>query len=204
MVTTRKRARAGEVDIGSPAPADVSTPKKSDLPAKPARRGMRDVSAPLSNTSASSTIYVLAFIAATFFAFYAYRTVSTTLGIIKQTTPSVHGSSWGLGFGKKHRGKDSTAGGRHEKGITVESRIEELANALGVPSPDLARAIAGAVREYVPPASLSSISKQAEKTGGSQVVDRLLGKEEKDSSVIGSVGETLGSVVGLDDGPEGM
>lgn len=45
----------------------------------------------------------------------------------------------------------------------VERRINELAAALGIPSKDLASAIAGAVREYVPRASLSSIA--AHQTG---------------------------------------
>ena len=47
--------------------------------------------------------------------------------------------------------------------LSVEERINELASALGMPSKDLASAIANAVREYVPPASLSSIS--AHQTG---------------------------------------
>lgn len=47
--------------------------------------------------------------------------------------------------------------------LTVEDRINALAQALGATSPDLARAIAGAVRHYSPPASLSSIA--AKETG---------------------------------------
>lgn len=41
---------------------------------------------------------------------------------------------------------------------TAEDRINELAAALGMPSKDLAMAIADAVREHVPPASLSSVA----------------------------------------------
>jgi hypothetical protein len=52
----------------------------------------------------------------------------------------------------------------------VEDRINALASALGIPSKELASAIAVAVREHVPPASLSSIA--AKETGS--VVDALL------------------------------
>lgn len=50
------------------------------------------------------------------------------------------------------------AGSSGRRELSVEERINELASALGMPSKDLASAIANVVREYVPPASLSSIS----------------------------------------------
>lgn len=56
---------------------------------------------------------------------------------------------------------------------SVEDRINGLARALGIPSKELASAIAGAVRQYVPPASLSSIA--AKETG--EVVENLLKAE---------------------------
>ena len=49
------------------------------------------------------------------------------------------------------------------KDATVDDRINDLAAALGMPSKDLASAIASAVHEYVPPASLSSVA--AHQTG---------------------------------------
>lgn len=55
----------------------------------------------------------------------------------------------------------------------VEGRINALAEALGMPSLDLARAIAGAVRHFVPPASLSSVA--AKETG--EVIQVLLNEE---------------------------
>ncbi len=67
---------------------------------------------------------------------------------------------------------------QHGRVEGVEDRINALAEALGVPSKDLARAIAGAVREYVPPASLSALK---EKETGSPVVDELL-KEPQGNS----------------------
>ena len=54
-----------------------------------------------------------------------------------------------------------TAGRRAD--TTVEEKIDELASALGVPSKDLASAIASAVHEYVPPATISSVA--AHQTG---------------------------------------
>jgi hypothetical protein len=57
---------------------------------------------------------------------------------------------------------------------SVEDRINGLATALGIPSKELASALAGLVRQYVPPASLSSIA--AKETG--EVVESLL-KAEK-------------------------
>jgi len=53
---------------------------------------------------------------------------------------------------------------------SVEDRINGLARALGIPSKELASAIAGVVRQYSPPASLSSIA--AKETG--EVVESLL------------------------------
>lgn len=47
--------------------------------------------------------------------------------------------------------------------LTVEQRINDLASALGMPSKDLASAIAVAVHKYVPPATLSSVA--AHQTG---------------------------------------
>jgi len=84
----------------------------------------------------------------------------------------------------------------------VEEKINELAKALGMQSKDLASAIADAVREHVPPASLSSI---ASKETGS-VVQHLVGKGEKlqQEGVAESVGHVVGSVVGMDDMLEGV
>lgn len=59
----------------------------------------------------------------------------------------------------------------HGRVEDVEDRINALAEALSMPSKDLARAIARAVREYVPPASLSVLK---EKETGSPIVDELL------------------------------
>ena len=73
---------------------------------------------------------------------------------------------------------------------SVEDRINGLAKVLGIPSKELASAIAGAVRQYVPSAVVSSI---AEKETG-EVVERLLKTKEKP----GVVDQVMGSD-GLED-----
>ena len=65
------------------------------------------------------------------------------------------GSWWNIVFDKR-----SQTYAREE---SVEERINALANALGMPPNELASAVAGAVRSYVPPASLSSVA--AKETG---------------------------------------
>lgn len=88
--------------------------------------------------------------------------------------------------------------------LTVEQRINELADALGMPGADLARAIAVAVREYVPPASLSSVSAAAKETGGSQVIDELLGDDAGTSASASSSAEDNGPTAGLFERVVGM
>jgi hypothetical protein len=74
------------------------------------------------------------------------------------------GGNGGKRNGKKGKGR---AGGESE---SVEDIINALAEALGMPSKELASAIAVAVREYVPPASLSSVA--SHETGS--VVEELV------------------------------
>lgn len=102
--------------------------------------------------------------------------------------------------GSNSRRRDTTDGGG------VEDKINALAEALGMPPQDLAKAIAVAVREYVPPASLSSI-KQRET--GKPAVDELLrgngeGKtveadEPESTGIVGGVFRNMDSFVGLDE-----
>jgi hypothetical protein len=76
--------------------------------------------------------------------------------------------------------------GSAPSGNDVEDRINALAEALGMPPQKLASAIAGAVKEYVPPASLSSMSSAAtnsKASGVSSAVWNIIlgeGKEAKD------------------------
>lgn len=61
--------------------------------------------------------------------------------------------------------------------MSVEDNIKALAEALGLPSRDLASAIAQAVREHLPLASLSSVS-AAEATQSDDAVNILVGGDE--------------------------
>jgi len=93
----------------------------------------------------------------------------------------------------------------------VEDKINDLAKALGMPSSELASAIAVAVRHYVPPASLSSIA--AKETG--PAVQALLEPSSGDTtptitaeagptastgpSIVGEVFEGINKFVGMDE-----
>jgi len=81
--------------------------------------------------------------------------------------------------------------------LTVEDRINALAQALGVPSSDLAHAIASAVRYHVPPASLSSIV--AKETGEAVRILTGDGGIPGQGSASGSSSGVFGNVVGNDD-----
>jgi len=120
------------------------------------------------------------------------------------------GSNPNQQFGRKKwwAGKSSDRG-RSENtsgGSDVEDRINALAEALGMPPKELASAIASAVKQYVPPASLSSMSLAAAKeTGHSATTNILWAQSEEEGEGGGKdgvVGDVLGSVVGMDEPPE--
>ncbi|KAL4241826.1 hypothetical protein ABKN59_000710 [Abortiporus biennis] len=141
--------------------------KSSDLP--PARNtpALRTVSPPLSHISFRRFNYYIALAAGILFAIYAWR-------ITKLKAEA--GSWWNLALGRRPPPPPPPHGGyqygqaagfssnpprhnsNHGTELTVEDRINDLAIALGMPSKQLASAIAVAVREYVPPATLSSIA----------------------------------------------
>lgn len=134
---------------------------KADLPPPRDRKGIRPVSPPLSNVSLHRFNYYLALGAALLLAFYAWR-----LTVWKAEA----GSWWNLALGKQPPAfrddgapSQSTASMTPGGEWTVEQRIEELASALGMPHKDLASAIASAVHDYVPPATISSVA--AHQTG---------------------------------------
>ncbi|KAA1473052.1 hypothetical protein DENSPDRAFT_219286 [Dentipellis sp. KUC8613] len=214
MVTTRRQARseasASPAPSPAPAPSKPAPVAKEDLPPPKKDKGVRSVSPPLRGVSLSRFFYALAAVAGAIALWYVYHAAQIAVDLVRGTVPSApgFGVGWGLGSGGRDRnaGGDSDSRAGAGKG-TVESRIEELARALGVKSPELANAIAGVVREYVPPATLSSIASQARKTGGSQVVDALVGEKPEGGAsqgVMGGVGDTLGKVVGMDDVPEAV
>ncbi|KDQ58063.1 hypothetical protein JAAARDRAFT_206791 [Jaapia argillacea MUCL 33604] len=209
-MSTRKRTNRADA---SPSPSAVSSTShvqsSSDLPPPRERRGMKKVRPPGSNIRLENFIYIMALIALAVVGFYSWRIWSLKAEV---------GGWWNLALGRRPPAGNAHGGGGYDAGnagkwtksggssVEVESRIEELAKALGMPSKELASAIAGAVRDYVPPATLSSISAQARKTNGagSPVVDELLGEHSggDEQGVAGGVAETLGKVVGLDEPPE--
>ncbi|RXW19752.1 hypothetical protein EST38_g6114 [Candolleomyces aberdarensis] len=137
-----------------------------DLPPPRRTKGIRDdVSLPLENTSLRRLIYILVALTTLLGLFYTYRTVQYKKEV---------GGWWNLLLGRKPphvaegtwKSGSSGGGNKHD----VEDKINDLAAALGLPSHELASAIALAVHNYVPPASLSSIA--AKETGS--VVDVLV------------------------------
>ncbi len=139
----------------------------ADLPPPRDRKGIRPVSPPLSNTPLHRFNYYLVIFAVLFGAFYSWRLLNWKTEV---------GGWWNLALGKRppsaaealaSNSKSAQPGvntqysgssGRAKGEPTVEDRINDLAAALGMPSSDLSAAIADAVREHVPPASLSSVA----------------------------------------------
>ena len=81
---------------------------------------------------------------------------------------------WAWGSSRSRPGSASASGESN-----VEDRINALAEALGIPSKELASAIAVAVKEYVPPASLSSVlAAEAKETGSSDTMNILFGGKQ--------------------------
>lgn len=83
------------------------------------------------------------------------------------------GGGWNKRQGKAQKG--------HHRSETVEDRINALAEALGMPSKDLASAIAGAVKEYVPPATLSSIAAHETGIAVEELINGVSSGQQKDA-----------------------
>ncbi|KAF8831892.1 hypothetical protein HHX47_DHR1000902 [Lentinula edodes] len=188
------------------------TVTQANLPPKREGKPLRRVQPPLKNTRLTNLIYILVILSTLLTAFYSYRMLQWKSEV---------GGWWNLALGKQppaaqatpvdtgsnSRRRDTTDGGG------VEDKINALAEALGMPPQDLAKAIAVAVREYVPPASLSSI-KQRET--GKPAVDELLrgngeGKtveadEPESTGIVGGVFRNMDSFVGASIalGPNGL
>ncbi|EED84211.1 predicted protein [Postia placenta Mad-698-R] len=188
----------------------------SDLPPpRERKRVTRSVSPPLSHVPLSRFNYIIALLAAALVAFYAWR--------VAQWKAEV-GGWWNLALGRRppaiqNQNHMNGANGawaaqsddnkRKESEPDVEQRIEELARALGVSSTDLAGAIAGVVREFVPPASLSSVA--AHETGNAvkylvdpSSVSSSAAEEAPGATASSGVGAMLHAVeaaVGMDEPP---
>ncbi|KAG7092069.1 hypothetical protein E1B28_008450 [Marasmius oreades] len=150
----------------------MSKSKENNLPPKrDGHKGTRPVKPPLHSTRLHKFIYILVLLSTIMTAYYSYRLLQWKTNV---------GGWWNLAVGRKPAQvmHDSSGQPQRERAgrenESVEDRINALAQALGMPPKDLAQAIAGAVREYVPPASLSSI--RAKETTG-PAVDVLLGEK---------------------------
>lgn len=174
---TRKRTSPQAQNRSVSGANDKSRPVNSDdLPPSRKSDTLRSVSPPLSSTRLSNLIYLLVGLTTLLCVFYTYRVV--------QYKREVGGwwSHWSVALGRPQdaytvRGDTPARKGpnkRSDRGHEVEDRINALAEALGMPSKELASAIAGAVRAYVPPASLSSVA--ARQTG--EAVNMLLKESE--------------------------
>lgn len=187
--------------MASATPSSGTRQRKQNLPSasKQDKHITRSIKPPLHNLNLNSFIYILVFISVLLAGYYSWKIVQLEREV---------GGWWNLAVGKRPPQlnnqyttpvtEPSSGAGQNE----VEQKINELAKALGMKSKDLASAIADAVRDHVPPASLSSI---ASKETGS-VIQHLVGKQEQQGGggVAESVGHVVGSVVGLDDVPEGI
>jgi len=132
---------------------------------------------------------------------------------ITQYKADVVGGWWNLVLGRRPQAQmwadsGSSGGGREDQRRSMEGSVEDrinlLASALGMPSNELASAIAGAVRSYVPLASRSSVA--AKETG--EAVKVLLSEPKEGQGDIsdssGAAAEVLGVVGGIVNDMEGF
>lgn len=180
----------------------------TDLPPdRPRKKALTRVDAPLTNLSLNNLIYIMSLGAVVLIAWYCWRIVGYKREV---------GGWWNLALGKKaavpeptstgwfSNSKNSGTGEGSGGGDEVEQRINALASALGMPPTHLASAIASAVREHVPPASLSSVA-ASEPTGSATKIlvnDESEEEAEGQEGVAATAGGILGSVVGMDEPPE--
>ncbi|KAG6827095.1 hypothetical protein H0H92_013227 [Tricholoma furcatifolium] len=183
--------------------SNSSTSTADNLPPPRISKPLRLVSPPLSNTRLHRLIYLLALLTTILTAYYAYRIVQhkNEFGgwwnlALRRRPPQTQFSGEGFRRGVKEKSC-------RDDDDSVEERINALAHALGMPPKDLASAIAVAVREYVPPASLSSVA--ARETGpavqamlkGTEIDNEV--KEDEISQTFGVVGGVVEGFVGMDE-----
>lgn len=205
---TRKRSSPqGQTSYsnGDKSPLNVA----DNLPPSRTSDSMRTVSPPLSSTRLNRFIYLLVGLTALLCAFYTYRLVQHKRNV---------GGWWNVALGRQQQNtytqtwqengavSHNTNKYGYNRGNEVEERLNALADALGMPSKELASAIAGAVRAYVPPASMSSVA--AKETG--EAVKVLLSepeakeqeaatKQDGSPGVVGGIIHGVGSFAGMDE-----
>ncbi|EIN04229.1 hypothetical protein PUNSTDRAFT_128502 [Punctularia strigosozonata HHB-11173 SS5] len=232
-MSTRKRNEKASAKTSEALPSEGVVHSKDDLPTRRPQKGAQNsayrtthVSPPFSNVSLTNFIYCISCLAVLYLAVQTYRIFQwkTELGgwwnlAMGKSPAAVHKEHQKQKFydftGAKARKSGIPKAGGGEVGddadvdgaptLSVEDRINELAEALGMPSKDLASAIAVAVREYVPPASLSSVAAEAAETGASDVVEELLGEGAGGKAKAPPSGTgILDKVVGMDEPPAEM
>ncbi|KAF8621856.1 hypothetical protein AX15_007469 [Amanita polypyramis BW_CC] len=176
---------------------DTKTPCDKDVlgDSSPSRnsRAFKPVAPPLSGVSLHRFIYTLFILVSVIGAYYSFRLVQYKTEI---------GGWWNLALGRspshvqQQRDRASYAYTETKQTYsggagTVEHGLNQLAEALGIPSTDLADAIASAVKDHVPPASLSSIA--AKETGRAVriLINRNGSGRENDDSGFGKASSNV-------------
>jgi hypothetical protein len=153
-----------------------------DIPHENVKHALPPVSPPLKTTRLSHLIFVLLLLTALLGAYYSYRYAQYRSRI---------GGWWDIALGRWPQPEQAPVEHPSYRPSSVEDKINDLAKVLGMPSKDLASAIAVAVRNYAPPASLSSAA--AKETG--PVVQALLqefpvnGRDPASPGMTGIVGQ---------------
>jgi hypothetical protein len=195
MVSTRSSTRirqsaSPERPFTQSSPESHTAVKKDDLPPPMSKeeRGTRSgVRKPLEQIRLATFLYILLCALLVCLGWYAYRTTVVALdtytfatsNAFSDISSSLHSNplwqyfSRHFPWGGSGLGHDGHPGGTQ---LDVELRIEELADTLGVDPIEFARAIADAVSQLVPPASLSLLANEARETGGGRIMDVLMGK----------------------------
>ncbi|CAE6353956.1 hypothetical protein RSOLAG1IB_06023 [Rhizoctonia solani AG-1 IB] len=175
-----------------------------NLPSKRQGQATQDVRPPLSGTSLSTVIYVLAGLGLIWGALSAYRVAQLKADA---------GGWYNLALGRRpdtgapmkgnpHVGSHKAS--THNTGAKgVENRIRALADELGIHP----RELASAIRPLMPTASASSISAEASATPMADAVIGVLGSEDPSGEQQGNAASgfpDLGTLVGLDDPAPGL
>ena len=195
MVSTRsstriKQSASPERPFSQSLHESQHTVTKDDLPPSRSKeeRGIRSgVQKPFEQVRLTTFIHILLCVLLVCLAWYAYRTTIVALDVYTSSNAfsatsfsSVHSHPLWQFFSRHLRWGGSSGLGYdgHSAGtqLDLERRIEELADTLGVDPVEFARAIADAVRQLVPSASLSLLANEARESGGGRIMDVLMDK----------------------------
>jgi hypothetical protein len=193
MVSTRsstriKQSASPERPFSRSSPESQHIVRKDDLPPPRSKeeRGTRsDFQKPLEQIRLTTFLHILFCVLLVCLAWYAYRTTIIALDSYTSLNPfsaaafSLHSNPLWQFFPRHFPWVRSGLGHEGHSGGTqldLERRIEELADTLGVDPVEFARAIADAVHQLVPSASLSLLANEAREAGGGRIMDVLMDK----------------------------